>query len=151
MGSGEPSPHTLMGRRQQCTCEGRRDPKFLNRYLPQIRFSSSYLNFSFRQIPFASVGFRGLPWAIGNHLHIYCFGADNNVLGMVAGSQSSWAKNNLKFEFPALFILILASVSFRQLPWAPVDFRGQWETISTYILLGRRKQSMWEGGRSQSF
>ena len=54
-----------------------------------------------------------------------------------------------------LLIPILASVSFRQLPWDTVDFRGQWETVSTYIAWaqttmylrgwGARSQSSWAG------
>ena len=38
-------------------------PKFLNKYLPKISVSSAaYPNFSFRQLPPASVSFRRLPW-----------------------------------------------------------------------------------------
>ena len=40
---------------------GDRGPKFLGQYLHKIRvFSAVYPNFSFRQLPSASVGFRGI-------------------------------------------------------------------------------------------
>ena len=87
---GGPSPRILLGRRQQCMREGGRNPKFPGRYLPKIRGPvASYPDFSFRQLLSASVGFRGLPWAMGNHLHIYCRDADNKVCGRGAGCQSS--------------------------------------------------------------
>ena len=78
------------------------------------------------------------------HFLIYCWGADNNVCGMGAGSQSSWANIYLKLKFSVIFIPILASVSFRQLPLASVGFRG---LPSPNISLGCRQQCMWEGGR----
>ena len=82
----------------------------------------------------ASVGYRGLPWTMGNPLHIYCWGAEDNVFGRGAGSRSPRANICLKLEFSALFTPILASVGFRQLPRASVDFRGKWNRISTYIV-----------------
>ena len=95
-----------------------RKPKSLRQYLPKIKVrSAGYPNFSFRQLPPASVGFRGVPRTMGNHFLIYCRGADNNVCGWVgAGSQSAWADIYLKLKPPSLFIPILASASFCQLP-----------------------------------
>ena len=110
-------------------------PKFLGRYSHKLRVpSAAYPNFSFRQLQSASVGFRGRPWAIGNHLHIYRWGSDNNVCGRGAGSQSSWAAIYLKLKFPVLITPILASVSYRQIPSASVGFRGLWTPISSYIV-----------------
>ena len=70
----------IVGMKTKMYLGGDRGPKFLSRYLPKIRVSSAaYPNFSFRQLPWASVDFRGLPWTMGNHLHIYCRNADINV------------------------------------------------------------------------
>ena len=115
---------------------GGRKPKFTGRYLPKIKVCVSvYPNFSFRQLPWASVGF---------HLLRYRWDADNNVCGMGrgAGRQSSWANIYLKLGFSVLLIPILASASFRRLPWASVDFRG---LPSPHISLGRRQQCLREG------
>ena len=67
-----------------------------------------------------------------------------------AGSQSSSADIYLKLEFPVLFIPILASVCFRQLPSASVGFRGQWGTISTYIVGMQATMYLGGGAGSQS-
>ena len=88
---------------------------------------------SFRQLPPASVGSRGLLWAMENHRHLYCSDAVNNVFGRGVGSQSPRVDIYLKLEFSVPPIPILAHVSFRQLPRDSVDFRGEWATISTYI------------------
>ena len=53
---GGPSPHILLGRRQQCISEGDRGPKTPGQYLPKIRVSRVvYPNFSSRHLPSASV------------------------------------------------------------------------------------------------
>ena len=107
---------------------GGRGPKFLSRYLPKIRVCSAvYPNFSFRQLPSASLGFRGLPWtSVGNGKpspHIL-LGCRQQCIGGGSGSQSFCANIYLKLEFAVLFIPILASVRFRQLPSASVGFLG---------------------------
>ena len=80
---------------------------------------------------------------MGDHLHIYCWDEDNNVVGRGAGGQSSWANIYLKLVFSLLFIPISDSVSFRQLPWDSVDFRRLSATISTYIV--GMKTKMYDG------
>ena len=62
-----------------------------------------------------------------------------------AGSQSSWANIYLKLEFAVMYIPILASVRFRQLPSASLGFLGQGEPVSTYIV-GRKTTMYVEGG-----
>ena len=80
---------------------------------------------------------------MGNRLHKYRWGEYNNVFGMGAGGQNSWADIYLKLEFPVLFIPVLSSVSFRQIPWDSVDFRRLSTTISTYC---RAQTKMYVGG-----
>ena len=80
-----------------------------------------FASVSFRQLPWASVDFRRLSTTAPTYI---VGGADNNVCGRGAGSQSFWAIIFVKSEFSVLLIPILASVSFRQLPSASVGFRG---------------------------
>ena len=47
-----------------------------------------------------------------------------------------------------MFIPILASISLRQLPRASVGFRGEWETIFTYIVA--IQTAMYVGGGPES-
>ena len=68
-----------------------------------------------------------------------------------AGSQSFWAIIFVKSEFSVLLIPIFASVSFRQLPWASVDFRRLSTTISTYIVGAQTTMYVGGGAGSQSF
>ena len=72
----------------------------------------------FRQLPPASVGFRGHT---SPHITL---GFRQQCLreGMGAGRQSSRSDIYRKLKFASLIIPILASVSCRQLPWASVDF-----------------------------
>ena len=67
--------------------------------------------------------------------------------GWRGGSQSSSDGIRLKLEFAVLITPILASFSFRGLPWTSA---GNGEP-SPHILLGRRQQSTWESAGSQTF
>ena len=97
----------------------------------QSSLANSYLKFKFADliIPFfASVGFRQLPWAsVEYQLPIYRWNADNNVRGRGAWIPSSGPNIYLALKFPALSIPILASVSFRGIPW----------TIEYHFLINR--------------
>ena len=86
-----------------------------------VLFIPIFASVSFRQIPSASVDFRRLSTTIPTYI---VGGADNNVCGRGAGSQSFWAVIFVKSGFSVLLIPIFASVIFRQLPSASAGFRG---------------------------
>ena len=92
---------------------------------------------SFRQLPSASVSFRWLPSP-----HILSNSDDMTGGGGGGGSQSFWATFQLKMQFSVLFWLILASVSFRQLPSASAGFRG----LPSPRNAKPRQHEMWAGG-----
>ena len=59
---GPPSPHILLEIRLLGIWDGVRGSKLLNQYLRKIQcFSDVLPDFSIRQLPSATVGFRGLP------------------------------------------------------------------------------------------
>ena len=98
-----------------CTAEGRkygmrkggRRAKCLNGYLAKLGVCSSvYPSFSFRQLPSAFVNFRGLPAP-----HILR-NTDNTVC--VRGPEAEVLEPILNFSL--MFSLIIASLSFRQIP-----------------------------------
>ena len=65
------------------------------------------------------------------------------------GGRGFCAKIYLKLEFWARIIPIVASVSLRQIPSDPIGFRGQWETIPTYIDGGAGNKVRGRGGRAR--
>ena len=87
------------------------------RYLPKVEVPiDDYPNFSIRQILSASVDY-GLP---SPHILPEC---TQQCIWEGAGSQSPLANICLKFKFAVMLIPFLASVSFRQILWASVDYQ----------------------------
>ena len=67
-------------------------------YTPDSISSSDYLIFSFCQLPSASVGILGLPWEVGNFLHIFADGSQTAMYKRGRpGAKVPRPKNNLKF------------------------------------------------------
>ena len=95
--------------------DGGREPKSRTQYLPKIEvFSDVYPYFSFRRLPSASAGFRGIP----SHRILLEF----RQHGMWEGGRKPKVLSRYlpKIEVPSAF---LSNFSFRQLPWASVGSR----------------------------
>ena len=111
---GLPSPHILSECIHQCMWEGGRKPKFLSQYLPKIEVcSADYPNSSLRQLPSASVGFRGLS---SPHILLEC------------RQQCIW-EGGRKPKFPRQYLpkievrsAVYPNFSLNQLPWASAGY-----------------------------
>ena len=134
MSNGEEAPHILLGCRQQSMWEGGRWPKLPSRYLPKIRAPSAfYPNFSFRQLPSASVSFRGLPWTSADNgqppPHIF--------LGCIRRCISEGGrKPNVTGQYlPTIIACVAVYPDFgsHQLPPGSVDFRGIPRTMGNHL------------------
>ena len=91
------------------------------------------------------MGIRG-QWAT---ISTYIAGMQTTMCVGGRGGRGFCAKIYLKLEFWARIIPIVASVSLRQIPSDPIGFRGQWETIPTYIDGGAGNKVRGRGGRAR--